>query len=281
MKYRFLAKETTEALIKYLQSWFEQNGPGCNAVIGISGGKDSTIAAALCVKALGAERVIGVLLPNGVQHDFNVAQKVCETLGIKNLSIPIGTIFEEFQDGYKMANVHKTLNEVTEQARINLAPRIRMTMLRYVAQANNGRLINTSNLSEDWVGYATVDGDSAGDVSPLCMLTVQEVKAIGHELGLPAELVEKVPEDGLVGTSDEQALGITYKDIDTYIREGEGSAEVIEKINKKFEANKFKIYRMASMPCFWPEIEMLFDLTEKPTNAEIMSLGMAKDPRFQ
>ena len=148
---------------------------------------------------------------------------------------------------------------------INLAPRIRMTALRFVAQVMNGRFINTSNLSEDWVGYATIDGDSAGDMSLFSMLTVQEVKAIGHYLGLPHHFVEKVPEDGLVGKSDEENLGVSYADIDAYIRKsGYVSPETIEKIDKKFRANEFKLKATSGMPKFYPNLEDLYqDLTEE------------------
>ena len=275
MKYNFKVKETTEAIIAFIKTWFNQNGTDCNAAIGISGGKDSTIAAKLCVEALGADRVIGVMLPNDHQHDLDVAKEVCQYLGIKSYLIDISGTFN-----YVRCDIEdETKKALSTQALTNLAPRIRMTYLRAFVQCFNGRLINTSNLSEDWVGYATVDGDSTGDMSPLCMLTVQEVKAIGHYLGIPEKFVEKVPEDGLVGKSDEDNLGVTYAVIDKWIREGICDEKDLQVINQKFQANKFKIIKMVGMPCFWPEYEMLFE--GEPEQEVIRKLGMAQDPRLQ
>lgn len=261
MEYRFNVESVTQSLIDWVKIWFKHNGPDCNAVIGISGGKDSTIAAKILVEALGKDRVIGVMLPRGEQHDQNVAKEVCEYLGIRRYDWNIKEIFDAFINTYA-----PSIGEpVTEQSMINLAPRIRMTALRFVAQVMNGRLINTSNLSEDWVGYATIDGDSAGDMSLFSMLTVQEVKAIGHYLGLPYHFVEKVPEDGLVGKSDEENLGVTYADIDAYIRKSsEVNPETIAKIDKKFRANEFKLKATSGMPKFYPNLEDLYqDLTEE------------------
>ena len=274
MKYNFKAKETTEAIVAFIQSWFKQNGTDCNAVIGISGGKDSTIVAKLCVEALGADRVIGVMLPNDYQHDLDVSKEVCQYLGIKSYLIDISGTFNHVRCDIE----DETKKALSAQALTNLAPRIRMTYLRAFAQCFNGRLINTSNLSEDWVGYATVDGDSAGDMSPLCMLTVQEVKAIGHYLDIPEKFVEKVPEDGLVGKSDEDNLGVTYAAIDKWIREGVCDEKDLQVINQKFQANKFKIIKMVGMPCFWPEYEMLFE--GEPEQEVIRKLGMTQDPRL-
>ena len=261
MKYVFNVENVTQSLIDWVKIWFNHNGPNCNAVIGISGGKDSTIAAKILVEALGRDRVIGVMLPRGEQHDQNVAKEVCEYLGIRHYDWNIKEIFDAFINTY----IPSITEPVTEQAMINLAPRIRMTALRFVAQVMNGRFINTSNLSEDWVGYATIDGDSAGDMSLFSMLTVQEVKAIGHYLGLPHHFVEKVPEDGLVGKSDEENLGVSYADIDAYIRKsGYVSPETIEKIDKKFRANEFKLKATSGMPKFYPNLEDLYqDLTEE------------------
>ena len=261
MEYRFNVESVTQSLIDWVKIWFKHNGPDCNAVIGISGGKDSTIAAKILVEALGKDRVIGVMLPRGEQHDQNVAKEVCEYLGIRHYDWNIKEIFDAFINTY-MPSIGEP---ITEQSMINLAPRIRMTALRFVAQIMNGRLINTSNLSEDWVGYATIDGDSAGDMSLFSMLTVQEVKAIGHYLGLPYHFVEKVPEDGLIGKSDEENLGVTYADIDAYIRKSsEVNPETIAKIDKKFKANEFKLKATSGMPKFYPNLEDLYqDLTEE------------------
>ena len=213
--------------------------------MGISGGKDSSIAAALCVEALGKDRVIGVLMPQGEQHDIDMAHLLVNHLGIKHYGVNI----KEAVDGI-IKNLPADL-AVTPQSLQNLPPRIRMSTLYAVSQSVNGRVCNTCNLSEDWVGYSTRYGDSVGDFSPLSNLTVTEVKEIGHLLGLPSELVEKTPIDGLCGKTDEENLGFTYAELDVYIRTGEIADKAKkELIDKKHKANLFKLQLM---PCFKPE----------------------------
>ena len=233
----FCARKTKEALIVWIRAWFEKNGRDCNAVIGISGGKDSSVCAALCVEALGKDRVIGVLMPNGVQSDIADSRQLVEYLGIQNVTINIADAVSAVRTQLKEADI-----EVSEQTEINLPPRIRMSVLYAVSQSMNGRVINTCNLSEDWVGYSTRYGDSAGDVSLLGKLTVQEVKVLGHELGLPKNLVDKTPSDGLCGNSDEQKLGFTYAVLDRYIREGICEDESVrQRIDTLHRQNKFKL----------------------------------------
>lgn len=277
MNYNFKVEQTTAALIDWIRVWFNHNGPTSNAILGISGGKDSTICAKLCVEALGKDRVIGIMLPNGEQHDKNVALDVCNYLGITYYDTNINEIFEAFKDSY--LSTENILPVLTDQSLTNLAPRIRMTMLRFYAQNFNGRLINTSNLSEDWVGYATIDGDSAGDMSPLSMLTVQEVKTIGHYLGIPANFVEKIPEDGLVGKSDEDNLGVSYADIDAYIRHSAAiSPASQELIERKFKFNSFKLEATKGMPKFIPSLEYLYD--NITTEEKILIPGLTQDCRL-
>ena len=233
----FCAKEIKKSLIQWIRDWFDKNGKGCNAVIGISGGKDSSVCAALCVEALGKERVIGVLMPNGVQSDIAHSRQLVEYLGIQNVTINIADAVSAVHTQLKEADI-----EVSEQTKINLPPRIRMSVLYAVSQSMNGRVINTCNLSEDWVGYSTRYGDSAGDVSLLGKLTVQEVKALGHELGLPENLVDKTPSDGLCGSTDEQKLGFTYAVLDRYIREGIcEDVSIRQRIDTLHRQNKFKL----------------------------------------
>lgn len=244
----FNAKKVTDEVVQWIQNWFERNGKGCNAIVGISGGKDSSVAAALCVRALGKDRVIGVLMPNGEQSDIHMARLLVNHLGIRNYTINI-------QDGYRglLTGVKQELGQVSRDTTINLAPRIRMATLYAVAQSCNGRVANTCNLSEDWVGYSTRYGDSAGDFSPLSMLCVREVKAIGRELGLPEALVEKVPIDGLCGQTDEEKLGFTYQTLDAYIRDGvEPEAATKERIDRLYELNRFKVRFMDVFP-YQPE----------------------------
>ena len=232
--------------VAWIRDFFEKNGKGCNAVVGISGGKDSSIAAALCVEALGKDRVIGVLMPKGTQHDIDMAYLLVNHLGIKHYEINIQDAVEGI-----MKNMPKDL-EITSQTIQNIPPRIRMSTLYAVSQSVNGRVCNTCNLSEDWVGYSTRYGDSVGDFSPMSHLTVTEVKQIGHPLKLPSELVEKTPIDGLCGKTDEENLGFTYAELDVYIRTGKiEDADKKEIIDRKHKANLFKL---EYMPCFKPEI---------------------------
>ena len=238
----FDAKKATELVVEWIRDWFSKNGENCNAVVGISGGKDSSVVAALCVEALGKDRVIGVLMPCGVQHDIDMAKLLISHLGIKNYEINIketrDAIIKELEDKV----------EISEMTKINLSPRLRMSTLYALSQSVNGRVANTCNLSEDYVGYSTRYGDSVGDFSPLSRFTVQEVKEIGRELGLPDVLVDKVPIDGLCSKTDEDNLGFTYATLDKYIRTGVcEDKEIKEKIDKKHKANLFKL---EPMPCF-------------------------------
>lgn len=244
----FNAEKTKNELIAWLRDWFSENGPDCKAVIGISGGKDSSVCAALCVEALGKDRVLGVLMPNGFQKDIEDSRKLVESLDIKSVTIDIS-----YAASATLAGLYDEGIEPSAQTRINLPPRIRMATLYAVSQSVNGRVINTCNLSEDYVGYSTRWGDSVGDVSPLANLTVGEVKAIGHALDLPAELVEKTPSDGLCGKTDEDNLGFTYETLDRYIRTGECPNESArEKIDRLHEKNLFKL---RPIPVFWPGLE--------------------------
>ena len=245
----FNAKEVKDQVVRWIRDWFEENGKGCNAVIGISGGKDSSVVAGLCVEALGRDRVIGVTMPNGVQPDIDDSIKLINHLGIKRYNVNIGASFDAL-----MAEVESSLErKASDQTRINMAPRLRMTALYAVSQSNNGRVANTCNLSEDWVGYSTRYGDAAGDFSPLGGLTVQEVVAIGLELGLPRELVIKTPSDGLCGKTDEDNLGFTYAVLDRYLRTGIcDDPATKELIDRKHRLNLFKL---KPIPHFeWTEV---------------------------
>ncbi|MBQ7565620.1 MAG: NAD(+) synthase [Oscillospiraceae bacterium] len=239
----FDAVKVKNECVEWIRGFFEENGKGCNAIVGISGGKDSSIVAALCAEALGRERVIGVLMPCGEQHDIDMAKLLVEHLGIRHYIVNI----KDAVDGLTASLPF----ELSAQSKTNMPPRIRMTTLYAVAQSHNGRVANTCNLSEDWVGYSTRYGDAAGDFSPCANLTVQEMKAIGRVLGLPAVLVDKVPIDGLCGKTDEENLGFTYAELDRYIREG-----VIEDAAKKEridELHRRNLFKLQLMPSFKPE----------------------------
>ena len=244
---KFNAEKVKNDIVAWIRDWFEANGKGCNAVLGISGGKDSSVTAALCVEALGRDRVIGVLMPNGEQFDIDVSRDLVAHLGIENYVVNI-------HDAYTgMMNQLAQLGEITAQTTCNLPPRLRMAAVYAVAQSRNGRVANTCNLSEDYVGYATRYGDGAGDFSPLSHLTVQEVKAVGRALGLPDKFVEKPPIDGLCGQTDEEKLGFTYDTLDAYIRDGiVPAAETKERIDRLYAINRFKVRYMDVFP-YQPE----------------------------
>jgi len=236
----FDAKKTKDKMIDWLRDYFEKNGKDCGAVVGISGGKDSSTVAALCAQALGKEKVYGVLMPQGNQHDIDYSRELVEFLGINRLEINIKKPVDALLESIKEADF-----SLNRQATINIPARIRMTTLYAVSAAVNGRVANTCNLSEDYIGYATKYGDAAGDFSPLSQLTVAEVKMVARELSLPEKFIEKVPEDGLSGLSDEENIGFTYAVLDKYIREGVcEDAATKEKIDRMHKLNLHKLELM-------------------------------------
>ncbi len=240
----FNAEKVKNECVQWIRDFFEENGKDCNAVVGISGGKDSSIVAALCVEALGKDRVIGVLMPCGEQADIDMAKLLVNTLGIKHYIINIKDAVDGITNSIPF--------ELSTQSKTNLPPRIRMSTLYAVSQSHNGRVANTCNLSEDWVGYSTRYGDSVGDFSPCSNLTVDEMKQIGRLIGLPSELVDKVPTDGLCGKTDEDNLGFTYAELDRYIRTGE--IEDAEKKAKIDRLHRINLFKLQLMPAFVPKL---------------------------
>lgn len=273
--YIFNAKKATDACIEWIQDWFNENGKGCNAVIGISGGKDSTVVAALCMKALGRDRVIGVMLPDGIQPDIADSREIIRNLGIHGVEYNIGDASTAMVENLSVVKVlagQLGLLEIpSRQARENLPPRLRMAALYMIAQNFNGRVSNNCNLSENWIGYSTIYGDTAGDFSPVSCFTASEVVAIGRTLGIPERFLVKPPSDGLCGQTDEDKLGFTYKLLDEYLREPDLYTEAaiegrnisqsekdtiraaIEKIGMLHRQNSFKHMPMAAFkwgtPC--------------------------------
>ena len=211
--------EECEHIVNWIKEYFIKNGPDSKAIIGISGGKDSTVAAALCVKALGADKVVGVLMPQGIQYDIDDARRVCEFLNIQSYEINIeeacAGLYQALDKGL-FENENKTIM-LNQAVYTNLPARIRMTTLYAIAAELGGRVCNTCNRSENYVGYSTKYGDHAGDFAPLEAYTVREILEIGDALGLPYDLVHKIPSDGMCGHSDENKLGFTYETLDAYI----------------------------------------------------------------
>ena len=243
--------QKTEAVINWIREQFKDIPDG-KAIIGISGGKDSTIAAALCVEALGADRVIGVCMTQYKQDDIRDAYKVCEYLNIHRFEINIGSVCEElcYKIDVEYDYDHKCINN--PMIKTNLPARIRMTTLYAVAALYpNSRVVNTCNYSEDFVGYSTKYGDAAGDFSPLGNLTVREVLEIGDDLGLPYHLVHKAPSDGMCGKTDEDNLGFTYEELDSFLLGENGlTPETMSKVARLHKATRHKY---APMPTFKKE----------------------------
>ena len=240
------AKKTKDELIAWIKNYFNNNGKNCTAVVGISGGKDSLVTAGLCVEALGIDRVYGVLMPNGVQSDISDSLEIVKHLKIKYSVINIQDSYEGLVKQLKQASE----NELPSQTIVNLPPRIRMATLYAFAgmMPNGARVANTCNRSEDYIGYSTKYGDSAGDFSPLQNLLVSEVKQIGHELNLPKQFIDKTPSDGLCGKSDEDNLGFTYDSLEKYIVEGTTGDNNIDKIIAKKHVQN--LHKLQLMPAF-------------------------------
>lgn len=241
-------------IVQWIRDYFEKNGPKCDAVVGVSGGKDSSVVAALLKEALGADRVVGVLMPNGEQKDISDSKEIVSLLGIRNITVNIKDSVDGLANELNAVLAEGTLGEAKALSRdsmINLQPRIRMSTLYAVAQAlpNGGRVANTCNRSEDHIGYSTKYGDAAGDFSPLANLLVHEVIQIGEVLGVPERLTKKTPSDGLSGMSDEDKIGFTYATLDHYVLTGEcEDEEVKKKIDRMHALNLHKLQLMPTFP---------------------------------
>lgn len=244
-------KEIKDRLVDWIRDYFDHNGPGCTAVVGISGGKDSSVTAALCVEALGKDKVLGVLMPDGIQSDIADAIALVEHLDIKHLVVNIGdttkalTAAIEGAEGFDLVAASMSRDSI-----INMPARLRMTTLYAVGQSlpKGGRVANTCNRSEDYVGYSTKYGDAAGDFSPLQNILVEEVRQLGHELGLPDFFINKTPSDGLSGQTDEDKLGFTYAQLDHYILTGQcQDPDIKAKIDRMHAMN---MHKLQLMPAF-------------------------------
>ena len=243
----FDADKEIEGIVSWIKEWFDDNGPCASAVIGLSGGKDSSIVATLLVRALGRDRVVGVMMPNGNQYDINDSIEIAKYLGIKTYTVNIKASYDAF---IETLDESTSDIEITKDTRINLAPRLRMSTLYAIAQSlpNGGRVANTCNASEDYVGYSTKYGDAAGDFSPCAKYTVTEMLLIGDALQVPHNLVHKEPSDGLSGMSDEDKLGFTYAALDDYIMNGRCDDE---KLRGRFDyLHKINLHKLEVIPAY-------------------------------
>lgn len=250
--YEFDAKKAAEDCVGWIKGWFDENGKGCNAIIGISGGKDSTVVAALCKEALGADHVIGIMMPNGIQSDINDSKRIIRHLDIRAMELNIGMAMTAMKY-IAMEAMEDCISQkpaLSRQAEENLPPRIRMAALYMISQTLNGRVSNNCNLSENWIGYSTIYGDAAGDFAPLANFTVSEVIEVGRALGVPEEFLIKPPADGLCGKTDEEKIGFQYAVLDEYIRTGViYDIAVKNRIDEMHEKNRFKHEPIAAFKC--------------------------------
>lgn len=244
------AKENHDIIIRWIKDWFKDKaGP---AVLGISGGKDSTVCAALLAEALGPDRVIGVMMPNGVQSDIDDSHKVVDFLKIKSMIVNIGGAYNELR-----SEINKQYSGIPLPSLFttNTPARLRMATLYGVAAMEKGFVCNTCNRSEDYVGYSTKYGDAAGDFTLLNCLTKTEVVELGDYMNLPSELVHKTPSDGMCGKSDEDNMGFTYDELDDYLLtlRKPKNPEVLEKIQKMHNNpnTKLKLIPMPSPADQW------------------------------
>lgn len=246
--YIFNAEKETRGVINWIKNWFEtQSGNASGVIIGVSGGADSTVVAKLCQEAIGADKVLGVLMPNKHQQDIADSYRVCETIGIKYREININGAYNGIINA-----ISETL-PLNKQSEINISPRLRMTVLYTMGQTLNYRVAGTGNLSERYVGYCTKWGDMAYDFNPVANFTKTEVKQIGDCLGLPHDLVHKTPADGLSGLSDEENMKITYAVLDNFIRTksfDENDEKITEMIEKIKKMNRLAQHKLNPAPCY-------------------------------
>ncbi len=253
--YIFDVAATTQACIQWIKDWMQQNGnEQTKVVIGISGGKDSTVVAALCAQALGRGRVLGVMMPNGIQPDIADSQKIIDHLQIPHITVNINEAYQGLNQAVQTAMPDAPFNG---QYLTNTPARLRMTTLYGIgALLGNARVVNTCNRSEDAQGYSTHYGDSAGDFAPVSKLTTEEVVAMGDYLGLPYELTHKAPSDGMCGKTDEDNLGWTYREVNQIIRENK-QGEHYQAIVKRYLAMQFKL-KAVQLPAFLPNLPDYF-----------------------
>ena len=250
--YKFDAAKETKNVKNWIKNWFEtESGNAEGVIIGISGGTDSTIVAKLCCEAIGNEKVRGVLMPNKHQSDISDSYRVCDILKIKSNEININGAFLDIIEKINSSTLSNPSEQLNEISIINIAPRLRMTIICTLGQTLNYRTAGTGNLSERYVGYCTKWGiDTAHDFNPIANFTKTEVKQIGDCLGLPHDLVHKIPADGLSGLSDEENMKITYDVLDNYIRTQSYEEKDREMIERVIKRNKAAQHKINPIPCY-------------------------------
>lgn len=245
----FNAEKEAIRIINWIKDYAEKTNMK-GAIFGCSGGKDSTIVAALLERALGKDKVLAVLMPNGVQKDIDDSLRVVKHLNLNYTIFNIGTAYDAFVKEGKDEIIGNLNIGFTEEALINVAPRFRMTTLYTIGQSIGFRVCGTGNASEIFIGYCTKWGDAASDFNPIANYTSEEVIAIGDYLDLPYDLVHKTPSDGLCGKSDEDRLGFTYKDLNKYINDDykDLTVELVEKFYKLHLQCQHKFEKIPTCP---------------------------------
>ena len=234
----FNAKLEVEKICEFVRDYYKKNNL-TGAVLGISGGKDSAVVAALLCKALGPENVYGLSLPcHSKKTDYEDAKLIADHFGFTLRKFDLTSTFDSFVENIDHHEDYDNANQ-------NLKPRLRMSAVYYFASmlSTNGKryiVAGTSNKSELFVGYFTKGGDSTHDIDLIADFTVSEVIKIGEELGVPKKVLYKAPSDGLSGKTDEDKLGVTYQNIEDYIYERELDPKVKEKVKRLHENNQHK-----------------------------------------
>ena len=239
----FDAKNEAARVVAFIRDYMDKNGQAAPIIVGISGGKDSAAVAAASVAAVGPDRVFGVLMPAGIQNDIKDAEDCCRFLNIRHMTFNIGPLIKESYDRMKGSSKYMDFKKISPIVGYNHPSRLRTAILYMIANQVGGRVANTSNLSETYVGYDTKWGDQCGDFSPFFNYTASEIIEIGIALGMPEKAMRKAPHDGMCGQTDEDRWGFTYADLDSYLRGGELNDDMVEKIERMHRraAHKYNI----------------------------------------
>ena len=229
-----------ENAIKWIKGYVENSGAK-GVVVGNSGGKDSAVVIAMATKALGCDRVLAVSMPcYSLDSDVEDAELVASTFGVKMLNIDLNNTFDVYEKMINSVLNSELTMELNDESKVNSKPRLRMTTLYSIAQTMNYLVIGTGNLCEIMVGYTTKWGDNSCDFNPIGNFTVEEVLEIGKYLGVPENILLKSPADGLGFQTDEEKMGIKYKQISEMIETGNTDEIAKERIINMYNKSKHK-----------------------------------------